>query len=44
MQLVQRRRRGRTVIAHRTERGDQLLSLYGADRLSSRHTSIALTR
>ena len=37
MQLVVRRRRGRSVIVTRSERGEQLLALYGADRLSSRN-------
>jgi DNA-binding transcriptional ArsR family regulator len=40
MQLVARSRRGRSVTVARTARGEQLLALYGADRLSARHTSI----
>jgi DNA-binding MarR family transcriptional regulator len=38
MQLVERSRHGRTVTVTRTDRGEQLLGLYGADRLSGRHT------
>lgn len=41
MQLVERHRRGRSVTVTRTARGTELLALYGADRLSGRHTSIA---
>ena len=37
MQLVTRRRRGRSVTVRRSARGAHLLALYGADRLSSRH-------